>query len=481
MMAHLQFDFGWKLSDLCGGTATCPACKRISALHIDMGNNQDIGFSCSAGCTRQNILAALDQDPDATYYVQTGVPLLAKKSTKPRLTWEQLLFEYGMRGWGIRFNEITREVEVDAKSELTQRMLSLDDVVTVFYSDLGDNYKGCTLDALHTFSQYIARDNTYNPVLDLIASTTWDGSDRRQELFELMGIQDDTLSQILVFKWLLQSVALLYNNEQSPFGADGVLVLNGCQGVGKTSLFKRLALNPRWFGEGYTIKDNDKDTPRRCVTRWITELGEVESTLKSDISALKAFVTSDTDTYRLPYGRSDVKAARRTSLCATCNSDRYLIDTTGNRRWWSVPLSAPMDYDRIQKFDALQLWAQIHALVAPLSHTDKAACFRLTREEQAMLAERNGSFEKPIKAELECRDIIDAANQQQLTWQFMTTTQFKTQHEALRPYSTEQIGRALQKIGIVQERKRLPGEQNASRGYTLPSSSVLPYEIRRVK
>lgn len=483
-MAHLHFDFGGMLANLSGSIADCPACKRAGALHLDTSNEKDIGFSCSNGCSRKHILTALGKDPESTYFVQSGVALAPQKDTRPtkqRLTWEQLMLEYFNREWNIRFNLVTQEIEIDARSSLSARVLSFDDVITILHSDLSDVYKGCTMENLQNYTMFLARENLYNPVLDLLSETKWDGIDRKPELFALMGIQDDALSMTLVSKWLLQTVALLFNNEEDPFGADGVLVLNGGQGVGKTSLFRRLALNPRWFGEGATIKDNDKDTTRRCVTRWITELGEVESTLKSDINALKAFVTSDMDNYRLPYARSDVKAARRTSLCATCNSDRYLIDSTGNRRWWSVPLSDPMDYDAIMKFDALQLWAQIYALVAPLTHTEKAACFRLTRAEQDALAARNGKFEKPIKAELECQDILEAAKDNEYLWQYMTVSQFKMQHEVLRPYTVNQIGVALSKLGYDSVNKRLPGSKAPSAVRMLPSASIVPKEIKQIQ
>lgn len=399
-----------------------------------------------------------------------------QRTPKTRLTWEILMCEVGMRGWLVKHNLVTQEIDITGRTMLSKRPLCLDDMITVLHSDLGENFKGCTLDNIGAYLTYIARENSYNPVLDHLASLQWDGKDHTQEVFELLGIQDDDLSKVLVRKWLLQTVALLYNDEENPFGADGVLVLNGIQGAGKTSFFRKLALRPEWFGEGATIKDNDKDTLRRCVTRWIVELGEVESTLKSDISALKAFVTSDIDVYRMPYARSDRKTARRASLCATCNSERYLIDPTGNRRWWSVPVTIMMDYDRIQAFDANQLWAQIYALVSPLDQKERAACFRLTRAEQQALAVRNGEFEKPMKGELECRDLLEEAKANDFTFTLMTTSQWKQENiDVLRPYSANQIGAALAKIGLEQVKTK------KMRGYMLPTRVQLPYEIRRIK
>lgn len=273
-------------------------------------------------------------------------------------------------------------------------------------------------------------------------------------MFALIGIEDDPLSQTLVRKWLRQSVALLFNDAKDPFGADGCLVFNGDQGAGKTSLLRHLALKDAWFAEGCSIDDRDKDTTRRIVTKWLSELGEVESTLKSDISKLKAFVSSAVDHYRLPYGRSDVVAPRHTSLAATCNSDRYLIDPTGNRRWWSVPFTRKVPRDELLALDALQLWSQVYAEVEPMTYQEKAACFRLTQDEQEKLAERNGEYEKPSKGQPEVEDILAKANTEGLAFKLMTVAEFKETWPVLRQYTVQQIGVALKRCGIEPKRTK---------------------------
>lgn len=488
-MSSIEFDFGHKLGTATNGLYKCPSCGETS-LSIAMGDPQNIGFFCSQGCTRKAIFAALDLPADVNVCLSSPVLpppqpvklVQEKQPPKERLTWELLMGEMALRGWSVKFNLLSQEIEIDARSETSKRLLSMDDLVTVLHSDLAGRYKGCTLDNIHAYATYIAREDSYNPVLDFLNSQEWDGEDRLPILFELMGIEEDELSKTLVTKWLLQAVALLHNDEAAPYGADGVLVLNGGQGLGKTSLFRRLALRPYWFREGATIKDNDKDTTRRCVTAWITELGEVESTLKSDISALKAFITSDMDVYRPPYARSDRKVARRTSMCATCNSDRYLIDPTGNRRWWSVPISSNMDYEKIQALDAEQLWAQIYAIVSALDQKGRAACYRLTRSEQDQLAIRNGEFEKPLKGELECRDILEQAREQDLIFTYMTITEWRAENiDALRQYSANQIGEALRHMGIEMKRKRINGGSSASKVYLLPTRVRTPAEIRAIK
>jgi len=370
-----------------------------------------------------------------------------EKKVKTRLTRAILAEEMAGRGYGVRYNLITCEYETTGRTA-AGRVASQDDLAVILHDALADEYRGVTFDTLAQYLTFEAREHSYNPVLELLKKTKWDGTDRLPQLYRLMGIEADQLSQALVRKWLMQSVALLFNDAADPFGADGCLVLNGAQGAGKTSLFRHLAMRDSWFGEGLTVNDRDKDTTRRIVSVWLAELGEVESTLKSDISALKAFVTAAIDHYRLPYGKSDIVAARLTSLCATCNSDRYLIDPTGNRRWWSVPFSRIVPREELLELDALQVWAQIYAVVAPLTYHDKAGCFRLTEAEKAALAERNGEYEKPTKGQPEVEDILAQAKAEGLTYKAMTISTFKELWPVLRPYSVQQIGAALSRCGI---------------------------------
>lgn len=364
-----------------------------------------------------------------------------------RLTREALAEEIQSRGYRVRFNVITADYETTGTTE-TGRAMSQDDLITVMHDALSDNYSGCSFDVLTQYVSYQARENSYNPILDKLRETKWDGVDRMHQLYELIGVEKDPLSMNLISKWLFQTVALLFNDISKPFGADGCLVFNGDQGRGKTSLLRHLALRDEWFAEGSSIDDRDKDTTRRIVTKWISELGEVESTLKSDISKLKAFVSSAVDRYRLPYGRSDVVTPRHTSLAATCNSDRYLIDPTGNRRWWSIPFTRSIPRDELLSLDALQLWAQIYAVVEPMTYEEKASCFRLTEQEREQLAIRNGEYEKPVKAQLEVEDILAEAQEKGLTFQRMTVSNFKELWPGLRGYSVQQIGAALKSCGI---------------------------------
>lgn len=390
-----------------------------------------------------------------------------------RLSCVALADEMNSRGYGVKYNVITTAFEVIGKTA-SGRPMNLDDLETTLYDCLSPTYKGCSYEILRNYISFIGRENRYNPVLDLLSATAWDGKDRLPDLYSLIGIpEDDQFSKVLVRKWLLQAVALLFNDTSHPFGADGCLVLLGRQGDGKTSFLRYLALKAEWFGEGLCIDDHDKDTLRRVVTNWISELGEVERTLKSDISKLKAFVTDPVDHYRLPYGRRDKVEPRHTSLAATCNSNLYLIDPTGNRRWWTVPFTSVNTFERLLTFDPLQLWAQIYSFVAPMPYTEKGSCFRLTREEQELLAIRNSSYEKPCKGKDEVEDIIEQAKYKDLTWSLMTTTEFIEMWPTLHKYSAQQIGIALTECGIEVDREHGTGKR--LRYLPTPFKTPIPY------
>ena len=404
------------------------------------------------------------------YAPGTSLAAMGFSRGKSRLTRAALAEQMTAMGFGITYNLITCEYEITGRTA-AGRAMSQDDLITLLHDALADNYKGATFDTLAAYITFEGREHSFNPVLDILNATKWDGVDRITQLYSLIGIDEsDSLSQVLVKKWLMQTVALLFNNQDDPFGADGVLVFNGEQGAGKTSLFRHLAMRESWFGEGLSVNDRDKDTTRRIVTVWIAELGEVESTLKSDINSLKAFVSAATDHYRLPYGRADIVAPRLTSLCATCNSDRYLIDPTGNRRWWSIPFTRTIPRAELEALDALQLWAQVFTTVAALPYPQKKACFRLTEEERAALAKRNGDFEKPMKAQTEIEDILARAESEGLEYREITITDFKEYWPTLRRYDSRQIGQALIKCGVQTTQKRMNGSKGRFAELPIPPS-----------
>ena len=222
------------------------------------------------------------------------------------------------------------------------------------------------------------------------------------------------------------------------------MVLKGGQAAGKTTFARKMALKEEFFAESIILDVWDKDSIITAVSCWIGELGEIESTFKSDINALKGFISRAMDRFRVPYGRVDEAYPRRTSFIGTCNSHEYLIDETGNRRYWTVPIDERMDLDALKDFDALQLYLQID-----VKAKNDIQGFRLTYDEITQLSDRNSRHEKPVKAELEIRDILFKAERDNLLFEYMTITEFKELYPALKNYAANQISTALKRAGGI--------------------------------
>ncbi|MCM1474154.1 MAG: virulence-associated E family protein, partial [Muribaculaceae bacterium] len=251
----------------------------------------------------------------------------------------------------------------------------------------------------------------------------------------------------------------LFNDIENPFSLDIILVFQGKQGIGKTRFFEMLALNSRFFGEGICLDPRDKDSIIQATSKWISELGELGSTMKKDMDSVKAFLTKSTDEYRTPYGKASLHYPRMTSFVGTVNDDQFLIDQTGNRRFVTIPLASDLviDYNtQIKPFDALQLWAQIYNIV---KDEDKASCFRLTENEKQYLENRNSTFVKPMKGECEVLDILEEQQTPQqgyvCTFKEMTVTEFIRIHNL--KYDARTIGQVLSKYGYKSQKKKING------------------------
>ena len=376
----------------------------------------------------------------------------------------------------LKINAITHKICVISEIELKEyKPHSRPEVLPVWLFDrLQNDYKNVTVEGIQRFISAIAmkQANEFNPPLELIDSTVWDGKGRFPALCDMLSIPlEDKLSRTLLWKWLMQSYCILHNTVEDAFSADGVLVFIGAQGFGKTRLLEKLALGRDNFGEGRCYDPHNKDSNIQVTTKWITELGEIGSTMRKDTDMLKAFISSSTDEYRAPYGRTAITYPRRTSFCGSTNDKQFLIDETGNRRFWTIELDNTKHIDingpEFKNFDVLQLWAEVKFAVDIELGNGKsyASCFRLTHSELKELEVRNRDHAKLLKGEQEVLDIL-AHFENIVETEWVTVTDFKKAHIELKPYSSLQIGKVLNKIGY--EQKRLKRNGTVVRGYELP-------------
>jgi len=311
-----------------------------------------------------------------------GFPHMTDKG-QPMNTVENLAYVMGEYRIAARYNQVRKNVELT----IPGRNYTVDNRANASLAEMTSICARNRMPSsnLAEYIKLLADNHAYNPVCDWITSKPWDGVERIQQLLDTVQVHDDaTLKDRLVYRWLLSAVAALFK----PFGftSHGVLVFTGEQGQGKTSWVKSLA--PAEMGvvlEGATLDPNNKDTVVNAVSHWLVELGELDATFrKSDIARLKSFVTQGVDKLRRPYDRIESEYPRRTVFFASVNEGRYLVDDTGNRRWWTVPVNS-INYTH--GLDMQQVWAEL------LTHYEAGEQHWLTSTEQAALNELNGEHE----------------------------------------------------------------------------------------
>ena len=426
----------------------------------------------------EKVVQLLDNVLKSNEYIFTSKPLLSSElqqniSKKKEMIDYELFSEFiEKQGYSVRYNQITHNFEFFGfdKGESAEHLA--ENVPTILRDKLKKLYNHVTRQDITDYITQYATRHKYNPILSAIQSVKWDGKNRVSEIYDIFKIPADTeegkYSRIFIQKWLMQCVCGLFNNIENPFSLDIILVFQGKQGIGKTRFFEMLALNSKFFGEGICLDPRDKDSIIQATSKWISELGELGSTMKKDMDSVKAFLTKSTDEYRTPYGKASLHYPRMTSFVGTVNDEQFLIDQTGNRRFATVPLSLDLviDYEsQIKPFNALQLWSQIYEMV---KYKDKSSCFRLTEDEKCYLEKRNSAFVKPMKAEYEVLDILDEQQTEEqgyiCTMKDMTVTEFIRIHSL--KYDTATVGKVLSKHGYKSQHKRINGK--ISRVLTLP-------------
>ncbi len=227
-----------------------------------------------------------------------------------------------------------------------------------------------------------------NPVRDWILTRPWDGVDRLQPLFDTIQAQagfPDDMKELLLGKWLLSAVAAACHDPRTePFMARGVLTLVGPQYIGKTRWLESLAPVP-WVKGGHNLDPANKDSVRTAISHWIVELGELESSFKKDTGKLKAFLTLEFDQFRVAYAENDSKFPRRTVFAASVNRPDFLLDETGNSRFWTIPVA---DVQHTHGIDMQQVYAQLHGAYL------QGAEWWLTTQENARLGSINERHEE---------------------------------------------------------------------------------------
>lgn len=205
-----------------------------------------------------------------------------------------------------------------------------------------------------------------NPVAEYINRIPWDGKDRLSELFNTLTLapdQDREIAWMMFRKWFMGACRIVQGQIDH---FEYVLCLQeAIGGSGKTRWFNKLCPG-QWQTDGIILDTSDKDIVKQCISNWLAELGELDSSFrKSDVKKLMAFLSKSEDEIRLPYAAKSAKFRRRTAFFGSVNGKNFLADDSGDRRFWPISVIA-INYQH--NIDMQQVWAQINLIPQEEKH-----------------------------------------------------------------------------------------------------------------
>lgn len=265
-------------------------------------------------------------------------------------------------GVRIAFNEFSAQYLAYFASgkgeEKTERVIRLDDAIDrQLYFGVIDQFRWEP--PRERFTEVLlhqGESHSFHPVRDWLKTLMWDGTPRLDTwLIRLASAHDSEYTRAVSALPLLAAIRRVY----AP-GAkfDEMLVLESGQGLGKSTALKSLVPYESWFNDDLPLDADSQVIIERTAGKWIIEAADLSGLKKADVEALKANLSRTTDNSRMAYGRHTTERPRQFIIIGTTNSQVYLKDSTGNRRFWPLKIG-PFDL-RLLVAERDQLWAEAH-------------------------------------------------------------------------------------------------------------------------
>ena len=213
--------------------------------------------------------------------------------------------------------------------------------------------------------QTVAHVERYHPIREWMLSLQWDGQLRIDKwLVHALGESPQSLTpqryeylSLVGRYWLL---GMVWRVMEPGCKFDYCPVLEGVGGLRKSTLVEVLA-GAEYFSDTPFDMSRGKEAQEQVQGVWGYEIAELAALSKADVNAIKAFISSKVDRYRVAYGTTVESFPRQCVLTGTTNDDTYLRDRTGNRRFWPVPVRHVINTDWVQRPRG-QLFAEAFAL-----------------------------------------------------------------------------------------------------------------------
>lgn len=199
-----------------------------------------------------------------------------------------------------------------------------------------------------------ARQNHFHPIKDMLVREEWDGRKRLESiLVRYLGTDNHAYFREIARLFFVAAVARVFEPGHK---FDFVIILEGEQGLRKSTFIKTLAMG--YFGEMTADMHDEKAMVENMSGCLILELPELSSIKRSEVETVKATISRTTSIVRLAYARRAQTFHRQCVFMGTTNEHDYLVDRTGNRRWWPCKVEVEeIDTDALES-EMPQVWAE---------------------------------------------------------------------------------------------------------------------------
>lgn len=255
----------------------------------------------------------------------------------------------------LKYNEYLRMKEYDGR-EFTDFDSSI--INNDVFRYLGFSNKGWTDDSINE----VFNKNRYNPVVDYLSGLHWDGKKRIESLFiDLLDADDTELNRIMTEKWMIAAVK---RTLEPGCKFDNIIVLQGSQGIGKSTICEKLAKG--FFSTISLDEIENKDIIDKMNKTWIGIIDEMDNFNRKEMSKVKTFLSQCQDTVRLAYARNTSVFQRHCIFIGSTNDDTFLRDSTSSveRRFWIIKCNKTKMDNKISKTMTPeyvdQLWAEAY-------------------------------------------------------------------------------------------------------------------------
>ncbi len=221
----------------------------------------------------------------------------------------------------------------DDKYTTTDKKMMSDGDYKSLFNYMHNNYGISNISVIENSFAEFCMSIQHNPLIDYLDGLPqWDGMSRVDSLLiDYLNAEDTAYVRAVTRKIL---IALIRRAYEPGCKFDECLILKGVQGMYKSTLFR--ILGGDWFTDKISITSDSAKTYESIKGKWLCEMGELVSMKKAEAELIKSHMSAQYDSYRQPYGKNVMQIPRMSITVGTTNSEQFLKDVTGNRRFWTV-------------------------------------------------------------------------------------------------------------------------------------------------